>query len=316
MPAPDSNLSTLDRIRIKVRRLTRNPSQAQLSNADIDDYINNFVLYSLPAHMKLGTLETVLTFFTKPNVDTYETNTTDADDPLYNFSNIYTNVLEPLYIDGTRSFFYQTLEDFYNAYPRNYTSIELGTGDGGSTNFTGGFDSYPILQNSITVSSVNTIGDPLLATDNGDGEFTGDADPLSSISYATGQVYISFTSAPASGETIWLSGISYEASKPIAMLFFQNQFVLRPVPDRAYRVEVKVYRRPTQFINSTDVPELSEWWEYIAIGASIKILQDRLDAQGVNLLIPMFDEQELLIGRRKIIQNAGRRTETIYSGGE
>jgi len=33
------------------------------------------------------------------------------------------------------------------------------------------------------------------------------------------------------------------------------------------------------------------------------------------MLMPMFKEQETLIGRRKIIQNAGKRVATIYSGG-
>ena len=44
MPAPTSTLQT---IRTKVRRLTRTPSTAQLSDDDLDQYINTFVVYDL-----------------------------------------------------------------------------------------------------------------------------------------------------------------------------------------------------------------------------------------------------------------------------
>ena len=316
MPTPDSTLSTLGKIRTKVRRVTRNPSEAQISTPEIDNYINNFVLYSMPAHLKLGSLESVLTFFTHPDVDVYETSLTDAADPLYNFKNIYTNVLDPVFVDGSRASLYQSRDEFYSIYPQINSRISIGTGDGIEVDFWGYASDYPILKNSLVVSTVNILDENVIARDNGLGEFLGDVNPLSSVSYDTGQVYISFTVAPAAGETIWASSVSYSAGKPISILFFEDKFVVRPIPDQAYKIEINVYKRPTEFLSTEQVPELSEWWEYIALGAGIKILQDRLDSEGINMLMPMFKEQEILIGRRKIVQNAGKRTPTIYSGAE
>ena len=74
--------STLTAIRIKIRRLTRSPSQALITDAQIDDYINTFVLYDFPESLRLSTFRTMLTFYTQPNIDTYETNTVDTTAPL------------------------------------------------------------------------------------------------------------------------------------------------------------------------------------------------------------------------------------------
>ena len=315
MPTPDSTLSTLDKIRIKIRRITRNPSSAQITDAQIDEYVNTFVLYDMPAYLKLESLEQVLTFFTSPHMDTYETNLVDATDPLYNFKNVYTNVIRPAYIAGYKVPLYNSQEEFYDVYPQTNNMVSIGTGNGVNLDFYRTVTDDPILPNKVTVSSISTAGNVLLALDDGDYGFTGDATALSTVAYDTGSVYVGFTVAPAVGETVWLQTVSCAPGKPTSILFFDDKFVLRPVPDEVYRVEVTAYKRPTELLLDADVPELSEWWQYIAVGSGIKILQDRLDNEGVSMLMPMFKEQETLIGRRKIIQNAGKRVATIYSGG-
>ena len=85
VPAPDNSLSTLSQIQTKVRRLTRSVSENQLATADLNNYINTFVLYDFPEHLRLLNLKTVLTFYTQPFVDTYTNNTSDPTNPLYNF---------------------------------------------------------------------------------------------------------------------------------------------------------------------------------------------------------------------------------------
>ena len=95
--------STLTAIRIKIRRLTRSPSQALITDAQIDDYINTFVLYDFPESLRLFTFRTTLTFYTQPNIDTYETDTVDATAPLYNFKNKYITVHQPIFIEIGRA---------------------------------------------------------------------------------------------------------------------------------------------------------------------------------------------------------------------
>jgi len=316
MPIPDSTLSTLEQIRIRIRRITRNPSSAQILDADIDNYINTFILYDMPAHLKLDSLKQVLTFFTAANVETYETNTTDNTDPMYNFKNRYTNIIQPIYVAGSKVSFYQSNDEFYSVYPKVNYKINIGTGDGITTAYIGTFDSAPIIAGEITVSTVDIADNLVTVTDTGEGDFSGPVNPLSVVSYTTGSYYIDFNVAPLSGETIWFQAVPYVAGKPTSILFFQDKFTLRPIPDMTYRVDVTANVRPTELENAADMPDLSEWAEYISYGAAIKILQDRLDMEGVQMLMPQFKNQEVLINRRKIVQNAGKRTETLYSGVE
>ena len=86
---PDITYSTLDNIREKVRFITKSPSNAQISDANIDKYINNFVLYDFPQQLRINALNTTLTFYTSPNIDTYETTAFFPNDPLFNFKNEY-----------------------------------------------------------------------------------------------------------------------------------------------------------------------------------------------------------------------------------
>jgi hypothetical protein len=66
------------------------------------------------------------------------------------------------------------------------------------------------------------------------------------------------------------------------MLFFQNQFVLRPVPDKAYTIEITAYRQPSQALMGTNDPTTPDlngrpeelyWWELIAFGVAKKLYQ-------------------------------------------
>ena len=313
----DSTLSALSNIRTKVRRLTRNPSTSQLSNDDLDSYINNFILYDMPAHLKLDSLKTVLTFYTSPYEEEYTTNTADPTDPLYNFKNKYTNVMPPIYIAGEKSAFSQSRDEFYDVYPLTQTRINIGTGDGITTNFTGTLDNVPVLQNHVIVSSKGSIEEKLLMIDDGEASFTGDIGAPSTINYIDGDYDITFDALtpPGAGETVWMNTVPYIPNKPASILYTENSFILRPIPDGSYSVSVTVYQRPTEMADAADLPLLSEWWQYIAYGASISLLYDRLDIETIALLKPEFEKQQILIGRRKIIQNSGKRTATIFTSG-
>ena len=311
----DATLSALSNIRTKVRRLTRNPSTAQLSDADLDEYVNNFILYDMPAHIELNTFKTVLTFYTKPNIDTYSTSD-EPGEPLYNFKNKYSNIQSPIYIAGEKASFSQSMDSFYSSYPKTESRINAATGDGVTTNFTGTLSNIPVLRKHVIFSSVGVAGEDLLITDDdGDGILSGDIGAGSTIDYVTGVYDITFDAAPESQETVYLSTVPYTAYKPSSILFMENEFTVRPVPDGAYSVAVTAYIRPTEMDNATDLPELSEFWQYIAIGSAIKLLQDRLDMDTVQLLMPEFQNQEKLIGRRRIVQNSGKRTATIFTSG-
>ena len=73
----------------------------------------------------------------------------------------------------------------------------------------------------------------------------------------------------------------------MAVLFYDDAFIFRPVPDQPYRAQVQVYIQPTQLLEEGS-PQLYEWWQYIAYGAAKKIFEDRTDFESVQTLMPEF----------------------------
>ena len=331
VPSPDSTLSTLKQIRIKVRKLTRSLSTSQLTDSNIDDYINTFVLYDFPEHLKLFTLSKTLSFYTQPYIDTYENNTVNANDPLFNFINKYINVHPPVYISGVIADYAQSDAQFYNLYPK--TIFTKKTGDQGNAvtvAYAGKLSTYPIMQNNVSFTSIGANSVGLVVSDipqtdvatgyntmTGDLVIPGTTASLGTINYVTGVYSFSFPSAPALNKYVYSNTVPYAVAKPSVVLYRDNKFTVRPIPDKSYRVDVDVFVRPTEFLTAspTQAPELTQWWQYIAYGASKKVFEDRMDMESISNIMPEYKAQELLVLRRTIVQNSNQRTSTIYSGG-
>lgn len=304
-------MTTLARIQTKVRRLTSSPSPNQLPDATINEYIDDFYLYDLPKHLWLKSLLTNYRFWTQPNVDRYSFPT-----------NQYITVQPPLYIAGFQSLYTQSETQFYNIYPKVQTRRQVATGNGASIyNFT--ISSTPFLQNDVLITgsdgttTLNLIDIPTSNT-TGNLVLEGTTAPiLGTINYVTGVTSITSGFSIANGQPINASVVFYEASRPNSMLFFHNEFVLRPVPDGGYEVELEAYIRPTAFIDSIPdpmaQPELIDWWEYIAFGTARKILIDRKDLGTLQAIEPYYEEQKRLVLRRTIVQQSIERSSTIYS---
>ena len=316
---PDNTLSTLAQIRTKVRRLTRSPSVAQLTDQNIDDYVNNFLLYDFPEHVRLESLRTTLTFYTAPNIDTYSTNTANPNDPLFNFKNRYVNIYSPVYIAGYPAFYSQSRSQFYGIYPIVNQIFQVGTGDGVTLAFAGTLNSIPVLQNNVVIASVDVNNNPLSVKDVPTGAATGNlvvtdtAAVVGAINYITGVFNVTFPTAPAQGQAINSETVPYVASQPHAVLYYNDEFIIRPVPDQPYAVNLEVQIRPSELLNGVDMPQLSQWWQYIAYGASKKVFEDRMDMDSVQMIMPEFKMQERLALRKTIAQLSQQRSATIYT---
>jgi len=296
--------STLAAIRKKVRRLTRSPSTTQLSDVDLDEYVNTFVQYDMPENLRLHTLRDNFVFYTEPDVDTYGTSIIDP--------NVQINTDKPIYIAGKQAWFVQDQEGFYQLYPKvNFIGSVGSTGDGATTAFAGTLSNRPILKNHVTFVSIDANNDGLRLSDDGAGSLSGDG--TGTINYLTGAFTLNFSAAPASGETIESETVPYVAAQPEAALYFNNEFVIRPVPDKVYRVEVQIYKRATELLAAGSSPDLEQWWQYIAYGAAKKIFEDRTDIEGAALIMPEFKHQETLVLRRTIVQQTKERAATIYT---
>ncbi len=347
---------TLQQIQTKVRRLTRSPSTAILSDADLNNYINTFVVYDFPEHLRTFNLRTQFTFFCNPGQDVYPTDIASfggaINNLLYNFQNLYLTIHPPVYVAGFPTFFSQSREQFFGIYPIvNSISTTGSVGDGVATNFTGVINSQQsiippgltqqvsLLQNNVLFSAVSTTGSglaladvPVLDPATGNPTVIGNLyDPNSAaykaaqqtpptvalvgntINYLTGAYNITFTSAPVSGLPINSQVVPLPLSRPVAMLYHNNAFTLRPVPDQPYRIQFEVYQRPTALLADNQMPELEEYWQYISFSVAKKIFEDRMDMESVQLIAPALREQQNLVMRRTIVQYTNERTATIYT---
>lgn len=308
--------STLTQIKKKVRRLTASPSINQLSDSDLEEYIDVFYEQDFPSHLKIWNLHDKLEFFTVANEDQYAFDT-----------DLYHAVVPPVYIDGYQSFYSQSREEFFKIYPKVMTEQTGPAGDGTAGPYSITLNSLPVLKRAVMLSVVDTTGatqtaedvpdTPTSATGTWRDTVTGLALP-GAINYVTGVCTITWTNTVAATQNIIAKFHPYQASRPAAMLFFNNYFILRPVPDKAYRVVVEVYQKPTQLLSANNhsganTPDVQQWWQYIAYGAALKVLTDRQDMESIQNIMPFFKEQESLIMYRTATQQAPERTATIYT---
>lgn len=327
---------TLSAIFAKIRRLTGSSDPFQMpdyanpndpNSVGLADYVNSFYLYDFPAQYRSLKLKDIYTFDTIQNVDTY------AFD-----SEHFTTVQSPAFC-AKREILLSY--DRYSFYGLNYNwqyqdFFAIGNGTAGvPTAYSGMTTATPILRsvnnNSNTsqnpnypasrvqniLITVNTATSTLNVTDDGEGNLIGDC--ISGlINYFTGQISdLVFTQAVPQGNQIQIQYNPFRPSIPLSILFFQNQFTLRPVPDRGYTIEIVAYRQPTQALASIPAnqgtPELSEWWECIAIGAAKKIYEDRLDSDGIALMDKMLGERYNTIFTRTWAELGKQRCHTIFA---
>jgi len=346
--------STLAAIQKKVRRITRSPSEAQLSDADLNEYINTFLVYDFPEHLRTFNLRQQFSFVCNPYQDLYITDTTlPLANQLYNFQNIYLSVHDPVFIAGYQSFYTQSREQLFGIYPKLQSFQQLFTlGDGVTFTFTGVINSQqslipPNFNQHITLLQGHCLFDsldsnsnglamidvPVQNPDTGFNTVNGNLylpglqptlrptviDPTNTINYITGKYTVTFKNtsltdvAPGPGQIINTQTVPTITSRPQALMYYQDHFIIRPVPDQPYTINFEVFVRPSQLLATGQSPQLEEWWQLISYGAAKKVLEDRMDIDSVALIMPEFQKQMALCERRNLVQWTNERTATIYT---
>lgn len=319
--------SSLTAIQNKVRRITRSPTISQLSDTDLNQYINTAILYEFPEQLRLFNLRTVLTFYTQPFVDTYQSNPTDINDPLFNFKNKYIAVHPPIYLAGIPGFYTQQRDVFYGIYPQTNTIGMTGqTGDGTIGPFSGTVTAAPMLANNVVITCLDTNGSGMILVDYPAsnsigylGRVNSPADAITNlgqVNYVTGAYTATFYNFTQPLAPIIAENIAYQPGKPLAMLYYNDTFTIRPVPDKVYAIQIEADIRPTELLAANQSPELEQWWMYISYLASKLIFQDKLDYESVNMIMPELKLQERLCLRTTLTQQANERTTTIYTQGK
>lgn len=339
------SIATLGDIIIKIRKLTVTTNDTQLTDSQIIDYINSFYLYDFPAQFRSLKLKDVYTFNTVRGVDTYP----------FDYEH-WTSVEMPCSCEKIPIPLYQTPNGFrgINFNWQTVQTLTTATAAIGAGPYAGTCQSTPILRSvnnnpraSTTLSSsanflttpsqpsfpnpnisrvqnilitVNVAnGTTLNVTDNGNGTLIGDCTG-GTINYDTGAVAaLTFTQTPPVGAVIQIQYIPVVLNIPQSIMFYQQQFTMRPVPDKGYTIELTAYRQPSQALMGTTstpdmdgVPELREWWECLALGAAKKIYQDRIDNEGVATMDAWLKEAMSNAETRTYAQLGKQRTSTIF----
>lgn len=305
-------MATLNRIRTKVRRITKRPSVSQITDAEIDEYVNDFILYDFPENLRLFALRTTFQFSCKPYIDLYENSLVVGDD-FYQFKDIYTTLHDPVYIGGRQAFFSQSREEFYNMWPQNAAIAQIATGDGVNLNYAGVLPNVPVLRNNVAFTSVDINNDGLSLVDDGQGALVGTGNGV--INYVTGQYVFLYNTAPAANTAINSQTVPYAPSRPDSLLYYDNKIIIRPVPDQPYVIDIEAYKRPNALLAAGQSPELEQWWQYIAVGTAKKIFEDTLDIEGIIQITPTLEQYESQVERRTIVQQSNQRAATIYTQG-
>lgn len=315
-------MSTLAQIRTKVRRVTGRPSPQQITDAQIDDYVNAFYLYDMPQTLRLKTQESEFEFMTEANVGEYDLTTLQVVDgsSTNNAIDVYNILKPPVYIAGYQALWSESQEQFFRVYPQLAQINETLEGDGATTTFSVTLSNSPIIQGSVTVGTIDSMDEAFNATDVPTDRTAGtwvrdntSTTVTGSINYITGALSVTFPGAIPSGNKITFTAQPYVAARPQSVLFYDNVLTLRPVPDASYNVKISAYKTPTALLASGDSPQLKQWWQYLAFGASKKIFEDSQDPDSLAVMMPSLKEQERLVLRRTLVQQTPQRAATIYS---
>lgn len=316
--------STLQQIRNTVRRIARKPSNSSMTDSQLDQYINTFVLYDFPQNLRLANLRTTLTFYTQPNVDVYG-DSTDVNSALYDFNNKYTAIHQPVLMNGIQAFFTQSQNEFYNVFPKtSYVTPTLLYGNGVATSFSGTLNQAPCLQNNVILTAVDASGNSMILVDYPVNNVSGAlglvnvpqtllTSPYGTINYLTGVFTVNFPNAVGNGLQVFAETVPYAAGIPTSMLFFENQFTIRPVPLMTYPIQIEVDVIPTEFLSSSQNPLVNQWWQYIALGACMAIFRDAGDTDSIAQFQPIYDQQERKVLRSTLEIRVNQKAPTIYN---
>ena len=336
-------LADLAAIRSKARKLSQTPSDDMLTDQQLDNYINTFLLYNFPSELRLFSTRRLLNFYTQPGQDVYKTLTDPAlvNDPLFNFQNIYITTHPQVYMAGVAAYFTQYRDIFYGLWPQTNAIVNTGQQGNGTTGpFTGVIPAFtpapafPIANNpNITKKSVNfncldANGTAMILVDYPVDNVLGALgelgvpqtipSPFGQINYQSGAYSVTFpfataTAVSGSPNPLWVEYLPFIAGKPTTMLFYNNEFTLRPVPNQVYQIQLEVDVRPTALLNPADVPQLEQWWQYIAYGAAMLIVEDRVDDVTQSKLAVGMRKEFNNVNRTSLIQTANMSTKTVFN---
>lgn len=281
---------TLSEIRQKVRQVTGRYSPQELSNEQLDEYINKYFQFTFPAELKLERMHTYYDFLTVANQQSYD------------YPAGFVNFEPPGTIDRLSLLWYQEPSSFYDNNPENIARQTIATGDGATVAFNATAGNFPILPGTAVITDdTEVFEDTNTDFSASPVNIAGSLGGTATLNYETGALSVTFNTAPSSGQNIYFSYIQFQAGRPTAVLAYNNQFTFFPVPDTAYRFRAKAYANTlvitaaganaASFVNATDKPLLEQWGPCIAYGTSRDIHADKGEMDAYAEVTALYKEQ-------------------------
>jgi hypothetical protein len=340
----------------KTRKLTGSSNSFQVTDTYIVQQMHSFYSYDLPAKFRSLKLKDIYTFTTNVGQDIYPFNSelyTTVNQPCYCAKREIKLFTDPWNFYGV-NYNWQQFTNFasgngttgsYSGFTTAAPLVASFNNDPGPQTNRNLFFPQGRVQNVLITANVigtNGVGQTQNVTDDGQGNLiqifqtsnsgnqqygwtyyrqyassTPNTAGNATINYQTGEITgLIFSQAIPQGTTIQIQYNPKQFSIPLAIMFYQNQFTLAPVPDAGYTVELTCYRQPIQALIAADMtgnPELSEWWEILAVGAAKKIFQNRLDDDGTRFMNEMLRERYDHIESRTYAQIGQQQIHTIYT---
>lgn len=318
------------------RRLSARYTQQQMTTQQIYNYLNLFMTLMLPEHFKNIKLTKSYVFLTTPNVDTYDFiyEAGLPNIPATTPGNI--QITPPVYCQGYILRYFQDKTTFYNRWPNLSVNQQIGVGGlAANTAYTGKIPSTPfyraqldifgnVTEAGVVISAFNTgtstninyeLTDVPQANSDVGNLVDSNGTVVGTVNYLTG----AYTFTPANSTTIpataniYAAVVPYQSSRPLDVLFYNQQLVFRPCPQQIYQVEFQISQQPLQLLTTGQQPELNEWYLFICAGAAKLIFSDFPDEEGMGYLMPIWQEQLQLSQRRTLKQLGTQRASTIFS---
>ncbi len=261
---------------------------------------------------------------------------TTGAEPLPTVGNI--QLTPPVYCQGYLLRYNQDKTNFYNRWPKLSVNQIINQGNGTlNVDYSGVIPSFPFLRAEMDIFGNVTLPGVIISAYNNRGYYFSCTDlPIidgsglintgnlilgdgvtvcGSVNYITGAYNLtaSLTGAIPTDAQIYASVVPYQSSRPVEMLFYNQQITLRPVPQQVYQVEIQISQQPTDLIAETNQPELDEWYLFICAGAAKLIYTDFPDPEGMQYLMPIWQEQLQISQRRTLKQYGPQRAQTIFS---
>lgn len=340
----------------KARKLTGSSNSFQVTDSYIVQQMHSFYSYDLPAKFRSLKLKDIYTFTTNVGQDVYPFNSElyiTVNQPCYCAKREIKLFNDPWSFYGVNYNWQQfTIFATGDGTPGPFSGFTTASPLIGSVNNDPGtqtnrnlFFPQGRVQNILITANVigaNGVGQTQNVTDDGQGNLiqifqtsnstdqeygwtyyrqyassTPTVPGGATIDYQTGVITgLVFAQAIPDGTPIQIQYNPKQFSIPLAIMFYQNQFTLAPVPDQGYTIELTCYRQPIQALLAADMagnPELSEWWEILAVGAAKKMFEERLDSDGVIFIDKMLKERYDIIETRTYAQIGQQRIRTIYT---